>query len=223
MLRGGASLFLRSEEKSMPDWNANWGCELTVRTTCPRLLAGAFVKQAQFGGAGMPFDGTENFDNHPLAKLGAVERLLATEQQWCKGRLRDAHGRHCLVGAIEAVGGRQVLQKPVLQAAREVSGKRYWRIEFFNDDPRTTHADVLQVLRRTRENMIAGMLSAYDKQPRHQKWIRSLRALFSRRASSTRLVFPCDEPAALHAGTEGGGYVESDTRRDRVVLLELQD
>ena len=60
----------------------------------------------------MPFDGIDAFDNHPIAKLGAVERMLATEQQWCKGRLRDAHGRHCLVGAIEAVGGRQVLQKP---------------------------------------------------------------------------------------------------------------
>ena len=48
----------------------------------------------------MPFDGIDTFEPHPLAKLGAVERLLATEQQWCKGRLRDAHGRHCLVGAI---------------------------------------------------------------------------------------------------------------------------
>jgi len=27
-----------------------------------------------------------------------------------------------------------MLQRVVLQAAREVSGKRYWRIEFFNDD-----------------------------------------------------------------------------------------
>ena len=77
----------------------------------------------------MPFDGIDTFEPHPLAKLGAVERLLATEQQWCKGRLRDAHGRHCLVGAIEAVDGRQMLQRVVMQAAREVSGKRYWRIE----------------------------------------------------------------------------------------------
>jgi hypothetical protein len=128
----------------------------------------------------MPFDGIDAFDNHPIAKLGAVERMLATEQQWCKGRLRDAHGRHCLVGAIEAVGGRQVLQKPILQAAREVSGKRYWRIEFFNDDPRTTHADVLQVLRRTRENMVDGMICSFDRQPRHRRLIRALRALCSR-------------------------------------------
>src|SRR5437763_6356788 len=124
----------------------------------------------------MPFDGIDGFDNHPIAKLGAVERLLATEQQWCKGRLRDAHGRHCLVGAIEAVGGRQLLQKVVLQAAREVSGKRYWRIEFFNDDPRTTHADVLQVLRRARENIVAGMLA--EPRPLHRRCVRALRALW---------------------------------------------
>jgi hypothetical protein len=135
----------------------------------------------------MPFDGIDAFDNHPIAKLGAVERMLATEQQWCKGRLRDAHGRHCLVGAIEAVGGRQVLQKPILQAAREVSGKRYWRIEFFNDDPRTTHSDVLQVLRRTRENMIAGMISSYDRQPRHRRWIR---ALWSRGGFEAEAISP---------------------------------
>ena len=116
--------------------------------------------------------------------------MLATEQQWCKGRLRDAHGRHCLVGAIEAVGGRQVLQKPILQAAREVSGKRYWRIEFFNDDPRTTHADVLQVLRRTRENMIDGMICSFDRQPRHRRWIRTLRALCSRGDLDAEAISP---------------------------------
>jgi hypothetical protein len=124
----------------------------------------------------MPFDGTDLFENHPVAKLGAVERLLATEQQWCKGRLRDAYGRHCLVGAIEAVGARQLLQRPILHAAREVSGRRYWRIEFFNDDPRTTHADVLQVLRRAREKMIAGMSGECDQQPWYRRWVRAVRS-----------------------------------------------
>jgi hypothetical protein len=131
----------------------------------------------------MPFDGTELFENRPIAKLGAVERLLATEQQWCKGRLRDAYGRHCLVGAIEAVGARQILQKPVLLAAREVSGRRYWRIEFFNDDPRTTHADVLAVLRRTRESLIAGMNWECGPQPWYRKWARPLHSLSGRSTS----------------------------------------
>ena len=158
----------------------------------------------------MPFDGIDTFEPHPLAKLGAVERLLATEQQWCKGRLRDAHGRHCLVGAIEAVDGRQMLQRVVMQAAREVSGKRYWRIEFFNDDPRTTHADVLQVLRRTRENMIDGMICSFDRQPRHRRWIRALRALCSWRGFEAEAVSPEStarfspaEPIALCGEPEG--------------------
>jgi hypothetical protein len=163
----------------------------------------------------MPFDGTDIYDNHPLAKLGAVERLLATEQQWCKGRLRDAHGRHCLVGAIEAVGGRQVLQKVVLQAAREVSGKRYWRIEFFNDDPRTTHADVLQVLRRARENMIDGMISEYGRQPRHRRWIGAVRGLFAPRDPA--------EPALLCQEPEDDRFALKEPRSERIRVLELQD
>jgi hypothetical protein len=163
----------------------------------------------------MPFDGIDAFDNHPIAKLGAVERMLATEQQWCKGRLRDAHGRHCLVGAIEAVGGRQVLQKPILQAAREVSGKRYWRIEFFNDDPRTTHADVLHVLRRTRENMIDGMICSFDRQPRHRRWLRALRALCSRGSFEAEAIssesatrFSPGEPLALCGEPEASGETD---------------
>jgi hypothetical protein len=163
----------------------------------------------------MPFDGIDGFDNHPIAKLGAVERMLATEQQWCKGRLRDAHGRHCLVGAIEAVGGRQVLQKPILQAAREVSGKRYWRIEFFNDDPRTTHADVLHVLRCTRENMIDGMICSFDRQPRHRRWIRALRTLCSRGGLEAEAISPettarfsSREPVVLRGGPQASAQTD---------------
>jgi hypothetical protein len=172
----------------------------------------------------MPFDGTDPFDTHPLGKLGAVERLLATEQQWCKGRLRDAHGRHCLVGAIEAVGGRQVLQKVVLQAAREVSGKRYWRIEFFNDDPRTTHADVLQVLHRARENLIAGMIGDHDRQPRYRRWMRAIRTLLSPQPGGGKaptVFFP--EPAVPSSELDFGLRAEPKPRRARVAVLELQD
>jgi hypothetical protein len=169
----------------------------------------------------MPFDGIDAFDNHPIAKLGAVERMLATEQQWCKGRLRDAHGRHCLVGAIEAVGGRPVLQKPILQAAREVSGKRYWRIEFFNDDPRTTHADVLQVLRRTRENMIAGMLGSYDRQPRHQRFFRALRSLWTRQGPADDAIPLASSIRSSIGEPAGQPYLVKDGEpRERV--LELQ-
>ena len=169
----------------------------------------------------MPFDGIDGFDNHPIAKLGAVERMLATEQQWCKGRLRDAHGRHCLVGAIEAVGGRQVLQKPILQAAREVSGKRYCVRARTIDDPRTTHADVLQVLRRTRENMIDGMICSFDRQPRHRRWIGALRALCSRGGLEAEAISP--ESAARFSPREPlvlRGEPQANAQTDRV--LEFQ-
>src|ERR1700745_2204530 len=142
----------------------------------------------------MPFDGIDAFDNHPIAKLGAVERMLATEQQWCKGRLRAANGRHCLVGAIEAVGGRQVLQKPILHAAREVSGKRYWRIEFFNDDPHTTHADVLEGLHRARGNIIGAMTC--DPQPWHRRWAWALRTF----------VGPVSDPGAASCSGDLGPW-----------------
>ena len=65
--------------------------------------------------------------------------MLAIEDQWCKGRLHDRKGRHCLVGAITEVNGRQELTRPIIRAIKEISGKHYWRIELFNDDPGTNH------------------------------------------------------------------------------------
>ncbi len=118
----------------------------------------------------MPLDSMEFAENPLLAKLGRVERLLATEQQWCKGRLRDLHGRHCLVGAIEAADAWEELPAVILRATREVSGKRYWRIEFFNDDPNTTYRDVLLVLRRARQSIIAQMDEGFDSQPWYRRW-----------------------------------------------------
>ena len=129
----------------------------------------------------MPFDGTDLtiLENPTLLKLGQVERLLATEQQWCKGSLQDSDGRRCLMGAMKAAEARQMLEAIMLRAAREVGGKRYWRVEFFNDDPRTTHADVLRVLRRARENVIAEMAGHSHRQLWRQRFSRMFRALCS--------------------------------------------
>ena len=176
----------------------------------------------------MPFDGIDSLGADQLAKLGAVESLLATEQQWCKGRLRDAHGRHCLVGAIEAVEGRQMLQRVILQAAREVSGKRYWRIEFFNDDPHTTHADVLAVLRHARENIIDGMIC--DPQPWHRRWARTWRA-FSSPTSGTGASLGdgrgrgplAGEPAVRSRPLHPYAYSVRELPEKRAVVMELQD
>ena len=132
----------------------------------------------------MPLDGTElgTLGNTPLAKLGEVERLLISEQRWCKGRLRDKDGRYCLVGALQAVEARQLLEPIILRAAREVGGKHYWRIESFNDNPHTTHADVLRVLRRARENVITSMI---DPRPRYERWVQTLRVLARPRTAIT--------------------------------------
>jgi hypothetical protein len=148
----------------------------------------------------MPLDGIEFefLGDHPLAKLGAVERLLASERQWCKGRLRDRDGRHCLVGAMQAVDARQLLEPIILRAAREVGGRRYWRIESFNDNPRTTHADVLRVLRRARENIIAGMIEG-KPHPWYVRQVKALRNLFSRSQTNIPTPLPPGNEGQYHA------------------------
>jgi len=177
----------------------------------------------------MPFDGIELSGTEQLVKLGAVERMLATEQQWCKGRLRDAHGRHCLVGAIEAVEGRQMLQRVILHAAREVSGKRYWRIEFFNDDPHTTHADVLETLQRARENIIAGMIC--DPQPWHRRWAGALRTLVSPKADAGAALrvekggyrLRAGAPAVFSGPNHAYSRPDRELREQPAKVMELQD
>ena len=147
----------------------------------------------------MPLDGTEVgvFENNSLAKLAEVECLLINEQQWCKGRLRDQDGRYCLVGAMQAVEARQLLEPIILRAAREVGGKRYWRIESFNDNRHTTHADVLRVLRRARENIMAGMIEGNS----HKRWAQMLRIWRSKRRTA---IFATSRSAAdrMPFGTE---------------------
>jgi hypothetical protein len=68
-----------------------------------------------------------------------------------------------------------------------VSGKRYWRIESFNDDPNTTHRDVLLVLRRARESILAQMDEEFDSQPWYRRWAQKFGV--SRSASAYRIDF----------------------------------
>jgi len=92
---------------------------------------------------------------------------------------------------MQAVEARQILEPIVLRAAREVGGKRYWRIESFNDSRHTTHADILRVLRRARENIIADMVEGSPR-PRYKRWAQALRFWRSERqtAISTPLPVP---------------------------------
>ena len=127
----------------------------------------------------MPLDGSELFANPTLAKLWEVECLLATEDQWCKSRLHDRKGRHCLVGAISEVNARQELTRPLIRAIKEVSGKHYWRIESYNDDPNTSHQDVLRVLYRARLLVIEDIARANEPKPWHMKIREFMNEIFS--------------------------------------------
>ena len=79
--------------------------------------------------------------------------LLETPDRWCKGALRSHDGRYCIRGAIRAVSGSDVLEPAILHAIGQVAGRRFRRIEAFNDHPNTTHDQVVAVLARARNNL----------------------------------------------------------------------
>ena len=104
----------------------------------------------------MPFDGVGYISAEPLHKIDAVIDLLSTPDKWCKGALRSHDGRYCIRGAVMSVGATDALEPMILQAIGEVAGRRFRRIESFNDYPNTTHEQVVTVLNRTRDNMAGG-------------------------------------------------------------------
>src|SRR5438105_3306226 len=137
----------------MPALNPGTGAALWLRSI------------RQDGGRVMPFDGVGfGFDDR-LGKMDKVIDLLGTPDRWCKGTLRTHDGRHCIRGAIMAVDGVGTLQPVVLRAINEVTGRHYRRIESFNDHPDTDHAQVVEVLARARDDLVAGRLMALRSQP----------------------------------------------------------
>jgi hypothetical protein len=169
----------------------------------------------------MPLDGTglQILGDPRLYKLTQIERLLIDERRWCKRRLRDEYGRYCLVGAMQAVEARQSLEPIILRAARQVDGRRYWRVESFNDHPHTTHADVLHVLQRARENILAGMIGGSPR-PRYARWAQALCAFWSDprpliaagvRSSEGRAARGADTP---ETPVLGSGKVEASPARE---------
>src|SRR5712671_1914264 len=104
----------------------------------------------------MPFDGAGFGYNESLQKLDTVIDLLETPDRWCKGALRSHDGRYCIRGAVRAVDGAELLEPAILQAVVEVAGRRFRRIEAFNDHPNTSHDQVVAVLARARDNIVAG-------------------------------------------------------------------
>ena len=104
----------------------------------------------------MPFDGVGFVADEPVQKLDAVIDLLGAPDQWCKGALRSHDGRYCIRGAIRAVNGAELLEPAILQAIGQVAGRRFRRIEAFNDHPNTSHDQVVEVLTRVRRNIETG-------------------------------------------------------------------
>ena len=102
----------------------------------------------------MPFDGAGyGGDARALGKIDEVIDLLNDGKGWCKLQLRSGDGRHCIVGALRTVRAEADLQGPILEAIRQVTGRRYARIEHFNDHPLTRFPLVLRVLQQARENV----------------------------------------------------------------------
>jgi hypothetical protein len=114
----------------------------------------------------MPFDGAEFGQAILLDKIDRVLALLASEDRWCKGVLRSVDGRRCLAGALIAAEAQALLTPVLLQAIREVTGHKHWRIEAFNDRASTSHAQVLAVLHRARDDILAGRAQAAIRPPR---------------------------------------------------------
>lgn len=114
----------------------------------------------------MPFDGSGWHENEVLQKIDQLRELLAGESRWCKGSFALPDGRRCLVGAMRALDAQAMLEPIVLDAIRDVTGRRCWRIESFNDRRSTTHAQVMRVLDCARERVLFGAAAA----PRRGFW-----------------------------------------------------
>jgi hypothetical protein len=104
----------------------------------------------------MPFDGVGFTTNETVHKIDEVIDLLATPDKWCKGALRSHDGRYCIRGAVRAVDAADALEPTILDAIGQVAGKRFRRIESFNDHPNTSHEQVLAVLSRARDALYSG-------------------------------------------------------------------
>ena len=112
----------------------------------------------------MPFDGVGFIGNESVRKMDEVIDLLGAPEKWCKGALRSHDGRYCIRGAVRAVDGADVLEPTILEAIGQVAGKRFRRIESFNDHPNTSHDQVVAVLTRARDNLAIGKTGGVGEQ-----------------------------------------------------------
>jgi len=126
----------------------------------------------------MPFDSQgQELRLEALAKIGRVIDLLSSKDRWCKGTLKSADGRMCILGAVREADGELLLYAPILRAIREVTGYGYRQIEHFNDGWVASHSLVLAVLEQAQENLSVGVATTTRNAPPAQL---SLSARFRR-------------------------------------------
>lgn len=100
----------------------------------------------------MPLD----FTGHPNAEairiVEKMEQILATPDKWCKNTLCDAKGARCLIGALYAENipeDWQAKQSALVAMSQEALERGYFsecKVVDFNNDPKTTHADIIDFL-----------------------------------------------------------------------------
>jgi hypothetical protein len=118
----------------------------------------------------MPFDSFgQELRLEALAKIGRVIDLLSRRDRWCKGALKTADGRMCILGAVREADAELLLYAPILRAIREVTGYGYRQIEHFNDGWVANHSLVMTVLEQAQENLSVGLTSAVRAPPRPAK------------------------------------------------------
>lgn len=128
----------------------------------------------------MPLDGSALQPNLELvSKLDKVAALLSGGEKWCKQRLRDEHGRRCILGALMAADAVMDLGPVIKKAIQHVTGRDYLRIECFNDDPKTDFAHVEAVLREARRLMLSSFPAAQVTPPPPKGFWATIRGLFT--------------------------------------------
>ena len=122
----------------------------------------------------MPFDNPHQTPFGDAELLQDARRRISNRNDWVQGHFRDGD-RHCLVAALSVVSRSPNFEMPNrverrlarLLVARLPAGRRIWarlrfftarqRLMWFNDDPRTSHADVMALFDRTIDNLASKM------------------------------------------------------------------
>ena len=114
----------------------------------------------------MPFDDTTARSTPEIALLDKVRDLLATPDKWCKYALEHDR-RHCVYGALNlahhnvamwTLGTNTKAYTNVERALARETGRNHdilLDIILFNNAPDTKHADILALIDRARDRLLA--------------------------------------------------------------------